>query len=1319
VGYVQQHAGCTSSAVTTEHTYNSSGNAITGIDPDGHLGCTLAGNTTQYSACATYDGFGTHLTYALNAKNQPVTYRYSTALASTGYGQWLMGTTDANGQTTTYGYDTLGRLTSIVQPGDSQADPTTSYTYINTCTSGATAPCLELDTTTRVTSGSNTATTTKQWYDGMGRLVETQSPGPNQFSKLPAIGSMLVTYTIYDNMGNATTQSLPYAIAASATVHYAIPDLNQARTVSTFDGLGRPLGSVSYGTRSVILSESTISYTVGQGLPSFTADTSTPFEQTITLDAYNHQQVEYTDVLGRDRYEQVFSGTASPYTVVRTVQYNQDEVGNVTSTVTYDATSKAQATHSSIYDGLKRVTGWNDSDQGSCANTPLPTSCSSSSDTAWKMTYDADNNTLSQTDPRNVTTYTSYDALDRPLCRGTASSQVNPCQSSAYATFFYDSYNNSSNPGVAFPSSCIAPVGTSTPIGKTVAETFSNAVGNGWRCSGYDARGQAIANALSVTADGKTTTQNVSTTYNDLGDAISLTYPDGEIVASNYDSNGYFRGMSDANGAIVSAAQYTNAGQLSGMTLGGVIFQGVPTTSVQMNFGYDGIQRPLSTSVSVSGNSIFNQVRSYDNVGNVIGLNTTLPTTSGGSQTDNQSFCYDALNRLVWAGNGGTPSGGDHCGLAPGGTTDPGYQQAFSYDAMDRFIVGPAGTTTYDTLHVHAATSVSSIPNQYASYDAMGNMACRNVDTTTAHSCTTSQTGATMTYDNEGRLVTWKAPSGEIGSDQFLYDNEGNRVLQRTSTTTGGATTVTDTITFNHYTETSITNGKTTTSKYYTADGQFIAMAIGSNWYDLIPDLLGNITLVLNSNGSVKATQLFAPYGVVRYSDGVMPTAYGFTGQQQDVQTGLVYDNFRYYDPISGRFTRTDTVDTNANGSDTYGYVSCNPVTKNDPSGHDSDYDPSDPYIQYVGAWYQMLHPLSRVYVNEFSIPNSKVPDTIPSKWNYDKGNPGNGRPDIVAENGNSGVLVKTLWEVKSSDLDPAKRGTNFASSSTILKGAAQANWYVNRAGREAMNGNANLLGSWQVGSVDNDVSIGIAMRLCGGICTVDFNDGTVMQIMVHTPGVLGYRLVNRPEQPAEEPAVQDIKNKQGQSVSTQIMIGILTGGLLGGLFGGEGGFGPAPAPAPLASVGGCSFTSGTKVGMIVGTKKIGQIKVGNQVLSYNPITHQVEAQSVLYIWRHVDDDLVDVTVLFPSDSHSQQYSMEVLHTTSNHPFLTQERNFLPAGKLTVGLHLLRIDGSVGLVSQVKRIPGTQIMYNLEVAHDHTYTVGVGLWIVHNRLTCM
>ncbi len=498
-------------------------------------------------------------------------------------------------------------------------------------------------------------------------------------------------------------------------------------------------------------------------------------------------------------------------------------------------------------------------------------------------------------------------------------------------------------------------------------------------------------------------------------------------------------------------------------------------------------------------------------------------------------------------------------------------------------------------------------------------------------------------------------------------------------------------------------------------------MTIGSSWYYIIPDLLGNITLVLNSDGFVKATQLFAPYGTVRYSDGVMPTPYGFTGQQMDVQTGLIYDNFRYYDPISGQFTRTDTIDTNMSGSDTYAYVGCNPVTMNDPTGHDG-IDENDPYIQYVGAWYQMLHPLSQVSTNKFIIPNSKVPDyNVPlSKWDFQGGTPGrDGRPDIVSENGNTGTLIKTVWEVKSSPLDPAKRGADFAGTGTIQYGVNQAQWYATRAEIEAAKGNYNLAGYWQVGSKSNDVSIGIAMKLCLNVCTVDFNDGTVMQIMVHTPGVLGYRFVNRPDQPAEEPAVQDIKNRLGQSVSTQIMIDILTGVLTGGLLGG-GGDSPGPAAAPAPIVGrGCSFTSETRVGTIGGTKEIGQLVEGNQVLSYNPVTHQMEDQSVLHVWRHMDNDLVDITLLFPSDSHGQRDSREVLHTTSNHPFLTLEDNFLPAEKLTAGLHLQRADGKVGVVFEVKHVSGTQTMYNLEVANDHTFTVGAGSWIVHNMVTCM
>ena len=140
---------------------------------------------------------------------------------------------------------------------------------------------------------------------------------------------------------------------------------------------------------------------------------------------------------------------------------------------------------------------------------------------------------------------------------------------------------------------------------------------------------------------------------------------------------------------------------------------------------YAAIERAVGTSATRNGTTIWNQIKTYDNVGNTLNLTTMLPTASGSTQTDSQSFCYDALNWLVWASNTGTPTGGDRCGSEPSGTTISDYQQSYSYDALDRLISGLAGTETYGANPTH---TLSTIPNQYASYDAMGNMTCRNME---------------------------------------------------------------------------------------------------------------------------------------------------------------------------------------------------------------------------------------------------------------------------------------------------------------------------------------------------------------------------------------------------------------------------------------------------------------------------------------------------------------------------------------------------------------------------------------------------------------
>jgi len=937
---VGDFSGCAdnSNLITVQHTFDTSGNALTAIDGDTHLGCTSGSST--YSACATYDSstYGTHLLTATNARNQTTTYSYD-ATSTGGFGEWLTATTDANAQTTSYQYDVLGRLVGIVRPGDSSSNPTISSSYLNGCTNGGTTPCLELDTTTQFVVGGPT-TTMKQWYDGWGHLVETQVPSPTT-------GSVIVTYAIYDTMNRPIVKSLPYAIADPSG--YSAPDQTKARSVTRYDELGRSLGSVTYDNSGTIVLSTSLSYKVATGVTGISADSANLFEQTIALDGYNHQSITYTDALGRVRYTQVFSGEGSPYSMVRTVYQHSDYLGNSDIVQTYDSTGTIQANYIASFDALSRRIGFNDSDLGSCSNTPLPAGCSSSSDLAWKFNYDADGNQLSSSDPRNKSVYIGYDLLDRPLCRGTAATDVSPtCQNTAYATFFYDSYDNTSNPGVSFPSGCAAPSGSyaSDPIGHATAEHFvgNGNVGSGWRCDGYDQRGQLDQSGLSVTADGQTTTQSSNLLYNDGGEVTGLVYPDGETVTSQYDSNGRFQSSyvgtpstPDPVPFLVGSTSYTPWGQISGTAIGGSGPKASgPTVPVYTTaVSYDGIQRLQGSSATRNSRTFWSQTRTYDNVGNVLGLSTTVPTQGGGTKTDVQAFCYDALNRLAWAGNTGTPSGGDHCMTPPSGTTLATYHQAYSFDNLDRLTNGEGGTVSYtDSNHTHAATRLGSVPNLYANYDAMGNMTCRNIDPTNAHTCAIGNaTGASMTYDVEGRLDSWTAPNGTTASDKFLYDNAGNRVLQRTST----SGTVTDTITFDGFTETSSSGGNTTTMKYYSAHGQRVAMKVNGTLSYLLSDGLGSATLALNSDGSGQALQLFSPYGTVRFSWGTMPTTYNFTGQRLDSQTGLLYYNFRYYDPVSGRFVRADTVETNASGMDGYAYAGESPESRTDATGHDPD----------------------------------------------------------------------------------------------------------------------------------------------------------------------------------------------------------------------------------------------------------------------------------------------------------------------------------------------------------------------------------------------
>lgn len=98
-------------------------------------------------------------------------------------------------------------------------------------------------------------------------------------------------------------------------------------------------------------------------------------------------------------------------------------------------------------------------------------------------------------------------------------------------------------------------------------------------------------------------------------------------------------------------------------------------------------------------------------------------------------------------------------------------------------------------------------------------------------------------------------------------------------------------------------------------------------------------------------------------------------------------------------------------------------------------------------------------------------------------------------------------------------------------------------------------------------------------------------------------------------------------------------------------------------------------------------------------------------------DQATTTTTTRSSFSHlgtASTQTAEVVHTNQKHPFLTLEQGFVSVSKITLGMHLLRADDSFGVVTGWKTVPSTQVMYNLEVAQDHTSTVGDGQWVVHN-----
>lgn len=140
--------------------------------------------------------------------------------------------TDSNGAHSEFRYDALGRLTTIVKPGDSLARPTVSFSY------QLANPVSRLVAETRVRSGEALVHRTHAYYDGLGRNVAdtTEAEGGrwvvSERRRYSRRGSVLEEWDAYF----AERPDMPVGDPASAGVRYGYDAVGRQISTTYADG---------------------------------------------------------------------------------------------------------------------------------------------------------------------------------------------------------------------------------------------------------------------------------------------------------------------------------------------------------------------------------------------------------------------------------------------------------------------------------------------------------------------------------------------------------------------------------------------------------------------------------------------------------------------------------------------------------------------------------------------------------------------------------------------------------------------------------------------------------------------------------------------------------------------------------------------------------------------------------------------------------------------------------------------------------------------------------------------------------------------------
>lgn len=640
----------------------------------------------------------------------------------------------------------------------------------------------------------------------------------------------------------------------------------------------------------------------------------------------------YWDASRDFRVKRVTQPKAAGFANGRAVEYDYDEVGNVTSTkvfpadggaarvtlTTYDDLSRPVRVVGPVvndpvngnirrvtkytYDNLGRVTqiqaGRTDASGTNAASDVLSTQASYAFDDfgrklkdqdgagrTWNYTYNTAGDVVSIVDPRTKATTQVWNV------DGTLKSRSNEVGTVTYTRDVLGLVTKVVNTNPSYTQDF-------TYNGQRRLESVRDSRGNKTLYYEYSPAGQLLAVRDSEGAE-------TNYVYDPLGRLIGLWAPNYDFLTFGYDKAGRMTEKWSPNG-VKSAFSYNDDG-----TLGSISHLVAGAEKAKHSYVYDAWGNRKEHAENLAGTEL-KYGYEYDELNRLIKAQYTQVVNSVSTTTLIGQYRYDILNnrtrqtdkdgnylQYVYDNVGGTPTNvGAHqlnqIDLYNAAGVKQATQATLGYDALGNLTSKTAGNTT-QALGWDANNDLRQVITQ--------------VSNTVNGTTTTTSYNEVFDYDHEGRRIARQMVTGStVYQSLFLYNGAdihkeyAFQWLAPVSSYTHGAGE-----------DDPLIHQNGSGSRYYHADG------------------LGSPTLLTDAAGNVQAFRRYDPWGRTIGSGGVLP-AYGYTGREPDISTGYMYYRARYYDPVLGRFLSRDPMGLNA-GINVYAYVDNNPVNNTDPSG--------------------------------------------------------------------------------------------------------------------------------------------------------------------------------------------------------------------------------------------------------------------------------------------------------------------------------------------------------------------------------------------------